>query len=96
MSQELLVKTAYKVILEKIIDSAILENISGDTYISHSELRNVLGSKCRIPHNKQVLIIQELYQEGIINRSKSPGRSMAKGEYFYIIKKTTIDMVKNT
>jgi hypothetical protein len=95
--EDLINKIAYKVVIKKIIDYAIIESISGDIYISHAELKNVLGCSLHIPKKEQCKIIKELYDNNILFLSKTPtdlNRKQHNGEVFYSIKKSIITKVQ--
>jgi hypothetical protein len=85
----------YCVALKRIVDSGIVETTTGDLYISNSELRIILGTKLRIPYNKQVSFIQELLSLNLIVLTSSPGciTGTNGGQTFYCIKKNVIELI---
>jgi hypothetical protein len=96
---DLISMIAYSNIMEKIIESGLLENVTGDVYISHEELHYVLGLRCKIHSSKQMKIIKELYDNKYIMLTPAPmylDRKVHQSERFYIIKKEIVQRIKQT
>lgn len=81
----------YNVIINTICCKGVKDSISGDIYISHDELRVLLGSIHHVPPTFQMRIIKELIDNNhLVVTVGGPGsvilRRTNTGEVFYCLK----------
>ena len=84
----------YSLIIQTIRNKGIVDNISGDIYISHEKLRRVLGESCRIHHSHQIHVIKELKDCDVFEICNPPicnNSTLKGGEIFYRIKKERLE-----
>lgn len=57
-------------VIRRLREQGLKDNVTGDIYLSKRMMRRVLGTFLRIPRGTQYKIINELKNKGLINVTK--------------------------